>query len=164
MSPLLGIWGGCPGGGGGAGGGLSSLFFPGGLGSGNSLRTILPSASTGDSFTVIPGLEGQVTSPLSPAQGEAYDGRYGILRGDLPGRSPAGRFGDLRSLGMFGDPQDVEGDGFEDAWDSVTKIGGVCNQRRNKFFLPGKLSITTLSAPIPQPALPPLLQRALTLR
>ena len=35
------------------GGGLSSLFFPGGLGSGGSLRTILPSASTGDSFTVI---------------------------------------------------------------------------------------------------------------
>jgi hypothetical protein len=110
--------------GGGTGGGLSSLFFPGGLGSGNSLRTILPSASTGDSFTVIPGLEGQVTSPLSPTQGEAYDGRYGILRGDLPGRLPAGRFGDLRSLGMFGDPQDVERDGFEDARDFVPKIGG----------------------------------------
>jgi hypothetical protein len=38
------------------GGGRSSLFFAGGLGSGGLLRTIIPSASTGDSFTVIPGL------------------------------------------------------------------------------------------------------------
>ena len=93
-----------------------------------------------------------MTCPLSPTQGEAYDGRYGILRGDLPGRSPAGRFGDLRSLRMFGDPQNVEGDGFEDARDFVPKIGGGCNQRRNKFLLPGKLSIPILSAPIPQTA------------
>ena len=115
------------------------MFFPGGLGSGNSLRTILPSASTGDSFTVIPGLEGQVTCPLSPTQGEAYDGRYGILRGDLPGRSPAGRFGDLRSLRMFGDPQNVEGDGFEDARDFVPKIGGGVQSKAQQVFAPRKI-------------------------
>ena len=137
---MLGEWGGCPGGGGGAGGGLSSLFFSGGLGSGNSLRTILPSASTGDSFTVIPGLEGQVTCPLSPTQGEAYDGRYGILRGDLPGRLPAGRFGDLCSLRMFGDPQNVEGDGFEDARDFVPKIGGGVQSKAQQVFPPRKIA------------------------
>jgi hypothetical protein len=66
------------------GGLLSSLFFPGGLGSGVSSRgnTILPSAGTGDSFTVIRGLEDQVTSPLSSAHGEPFEGRYGMLRGE----------------------------------------------------------------------------------
>ena len=68
------------------GGGLSSLFFPGGLGSGNPPHPILPPASTGDSFTVILGLEGQVTSPLSSTQGEAYNRRFGILQGELSGR------------------------------------------------------------------------------
>ena len=84
------------------GGLLSSLFFPGGLSSGASSRgdTILPSASTGHSFTVIPGLEDQVTSPLSSAHGDLYGG-------EPPKGSPAGRFGDLRSL-RFGDPQDFE--------------------------------------------------------
>ena len=112
------------------GGGLSSLFFPGGLGSGVSSRgcTILPSAATGDSFMVIPGLEDQVTSPLSSAQGEPYDGWYGMLRGELPRGSPSGRFRDLRSL-RFGDPQDLEGDGFEDSQDFVTKTGGDTAQR-----------------------------------
>jgi hypothetical protein len=64
-----------------------SLFFPGGLGSGVSSRgrTILPSAATGDSFMVIPGLEDQVTSPLSSAQGEPYDGWYNAAGGAPPG-------------------------------------------------------------------------------
>jgi hypothetical protein len=103
--------------GGATGGGLlSSLFFPRGLSSGASSRsnTILPLAGTGDSFTVIPGLEDQVTSPLLSAHGEPYKGRYGMLRGEPPRGSPAGRFRDLRSL-RFGDPQDLEGDGVEDA-------------------------------------------------
>ena len=98
VSPLLGVLGFRPGVGGGHGGRPVQFVFFGGLGSGNSLCTILPSASTGDYFTVIPGLEVQVTSPLASAQGEAYDGRYGILQGELPRGSPAGRFGDLRSL------------------------------------------------------------------
>ena len=56
----------------------------GGLGSGVSSQgnTILPSAGTGDSFTVIPGLEDQVTSPLSSARGEPFEGRYGMLWGE----------------------------------------------------------------------------------
>jgi hypothetical protein len=68
-----------------------------------------------------------VTSPLLSAQGEAYDGRY-ITRGELPRGLPAGRFGDLRSLGQFGNPQDLEGGGFEDARDFVTKTGGDTGQ------------------------------------
>jgi hypothetical protein len=120
--------GGSPGGRGEAtGGGLSSLFFfSGGMGFGGLLPTILPSASTGDSFTVIPGLESQVTSPLSLVRGDAYDGRYGGLLGELPRGLPGGRLEDPRSRslggGTFGDPQDV--DGFVDAWDFVTKTGG----------------------------------------
>jgi hypothetical protein len=62
---------------------------------------------------------GQVTSPLLSAQGEAYDSQYGIFWGEL-----SGRFGDQRYLGMFGDPQDLEGDGFEDAREFVTKTVG----------------------------------------
>jgi hypothetical protein len=96
------------------------------MGSGGLLRTILPSASTGDSFTVILGLESQVTSPLLSVQGDAYDGRYGGLLGELPRGLPGGRLEDPRSRslggGMFGDPQDD--DGFEDAPDFVTKTGG----------------------------------------
>ena len=60
------------------------FVFYGGLGSGNSLHTILPSPSTKDSFLVILGLEGQVISLLSSTQGEAYDGWYGFLRGGAP--------------------------------------------------------------------------------
>ena len=89
------------------------------MGSGGLLPTILPSASTGDSFTVIP-------SPLSLVRGDAYDGWYGGLLGELPRGLPGGRLEDPRSRslggGTFGDPQDV--DGFEDAWDFVTKTGG----------------------------------------
>ena len=119
------------------GGGLSSLFFPGGLGSGVSSRgrTILPSTATGDSFTVIPGMEDQVSSLLSSAQGELYDGRYGMLRGELPRGSPSGRFGDLRSL-RFGDPQDSEGDGFDDARDYASKTGGDTVQRTGNTSRP----------------------------
>ena len=51
-----------------------------------------------------------------------------MLHGDLPRGSPSGRFGDLRSL-RFGDPQDLEGDGFEDSQDFVTKTGGDTAQR-----------------------------------
>ena len=65
-----------------------------------------------------------MTSPLLSTHGEAYDGWYRILLGELPRRSPAGKFGDLRSFGMFGDPQDLEGDGLEDAQDFVTKTAG----------------------------------------
>jgi hypothetical protein len=120
--------GGSPGGRGeAAGGNQSSLFFPGGLGPGGSLHTILPSASTMDSFTVIPGLESQVTSLLSLVRGEAYDGRYGGLLGGLPRGPPAGSFEDPRSRGLgrgrFGDPQG--GNGFEDARGSVTKAEGA---------------------------------------
>ena len=54
-----------------------------------------------DSFTVIPGLESQVTSPLLSVQGETYDCRYGC-------GPPAGKFEDPRSRGLgrgtFGDP------------------------------------------------------------
>jgi len=103
VSHLLGVWVVRPGGGGRPRGWPVQFFFGGGLGSSNSLGTILPTASTGDSFTVIPGLESQVTSPLSSARGNEYDGRYGVLRGELPRGSPTGRFRDLRSLGMFGD-------------------------------------------------------------
>jgi hypothetical protein len=107
------------------GGSQSSLFFPGGLGSRGLLRTILPSASTMDSFTVIPGLESQVTSPLLLVQGKAYDGRYGGLLGGFPRGPPAGSFKDPHSSGLgggrFGDPQG--GNGFEDSRGSVTKSG-----------------------------------------
>jgi hypothetical protein len=78
-----------------------------------------------DSFTVIPGLESQVTSPLLLVQGEAYNGRYGSLLGGLPRGPPAGSFEDLHSRGLgggrFRDPQG--GDGFKDARGSVTKAG-----------------------------------------
>ncbi len=74
-----GCWVFARGNGGGHGGRPVQFDFPGGLGSSDPPCPILPSASTGDSFTVIPGLEGQVTSPLLSAQGKAYDGRYGIF-------------------------------------------------------------------------------------
>jgi hypothetical protein len=96
------------------------------LGSGGLLRTILPSASTMDSFTVIPGLESRVTSPLSLMQGEAYYGQYGGLLGGLPCGLPAGSFKDSHSRGLgggrFGDPQ--SGDVFKNARGSVTKAEG----------------------------------------
>ena len=89
-----------------------------------------------------------MTSPLSSAQGEAHDGRYRFLRGDLPRGLPAGRFGDLHSLGRFGDPQDLEGDGFKDARDFATKVGRDTVQRSGNnsrlFIAPqegGRLSL-----------------------
>ena len=78
-----------------------------------------------DSFTVIPGLESQVTSPLALVQRKVYDARYGGLLGGLPRGQPAGGFEDPCSCGlgggMFGDPQDV--DGFGDARTFGTKAG-----------------------------------------
>ena len=96
------------------GGGLSSSFFPGGLGFGVSSRgsTILPSAATGDSFTVIRGLEDHVSSPLSFAHGKHDEAQHGGLRGE-PSRSPLpGRFGDLRPI-SFGGLHDSPGGGFD---------------------------------------------------
>ena len=115
---------------------LSCLFFPGGLSSGASFHgdTILPLASTGHSFTVIPGLEDQVTSPLSSAHGELYEGQDGTMRGEPPRGSPAGRFGDLHSL-RFGDPHDLEGVGFEDARDFVPKTGDTTKRSGNSSRL-----------------------------
>jgi len=77
VSPLLGVLGFCRGGGGTPQGVACAvcIFRGGWVPSRNSLCTILPSISMGDSFLVIPGLEGQVTSPLLSAQGEAYDVR-----------------------------------------------------------------------------------------
>ena len=72
------------------------------MGSGGLLPTILPSASTGDSFTVIPGLESQVTSPLLLVRGDAYDGRYGGLLGELPRGLPGGMLEDPRSRSLGG--------------------------------------------------------------
>jgi hypothetical protein len=98
-----------------AGGGLSSSFFPGGLGLGVSSRgsTILPSAATGESFTVIRGLEDQVSSPLLFAHGELYEAQeYGGPRGEPSRSSLPGRFGDLRPI-SFGGLHDSPGGGFD---------------------------------------------------
>lgn len=96
------------------GGGLSSSFFPGGVGLGVSSRgsTILPSTATGDSFTVIRGLEDQVASPLSFAPGDHYEAQYGGLRGEPSRSSLPGRFGDPRPI-SFGGLHDSPGGGFD---------------------------------------------------
>jgi hypothetical protein len=131
--------GGLPGGGERPRGAASLVFFPEGLVSGGLLHTILPSASTMDSFTFILGLESQVTSPLLLVQGKAYNGRYGGLLGGLPHGPPACSFEDPRSRGLggglFGNPQDV--DGFKDACGFVTKAGGGtadCSRSNLRIF------------------------------
>ena len=93
------------------GGGQSGLFFPGGLGSVGC--TILPSASTLGSFSVLPSLEGLVTSPLLSSRSDPYNRWYGGTLGGRTQGPPLGLFKDPRSCGrgggILGDHQDGGG-------------------------------------------------------